>query len=112
MGEDRLAQIGLWLPIRQGNDPGCIELERFARRAELLAEGDTFPVQAFRAGAAYALQFHPEVTHATICRWTVRGHERTFLPGAKRRPTHFADRAVYDPAGRVWLAAFLDRWLG
>jgi len=80
--------------------------------AELLAEGDTFPVQAFRIGSAYALQFHPEVTHATICRWTVRGHERTFLPGAKRRAAHFADRAVYDLAGRVWLAAFLNHWLG
>ncbi len=33
--------------------------------AELIAEGDTFPVQAFRYGdAAYALQFHPDVTHA------------------------------------------------
>ncbi len=79
--------------------------------AELLAEGDTFPVQAFRIGSAYALQFHPEVTHATICRWTMRGHERTLLPGAKQRAAHFADRAVYDPAGRAWLAAFLDHWL-
>jgi hypothetical protein len=25
---------------------------------------------------------------------------------------HFADRAVYDPAGRAWLAAFLNHWLG
>jgi GMP synthase (glutamine-hydrolysing) len=80
--------------------------------AQLMAEGDTFPVQAFRIGSAYAVQFHPEVTHATICRWTVRGHERTFLPGAKQRAAHFADRAVYDPAGRVWLMAFLDHWLG
>jgi len=80
--------------------------------AHLLAEGDTFPVQAFRTGSAYAVQFHPEVTHHTICRWTVRGHERTFLPGAKQRAAHFADRAVYDPAGRVWLAAFLEHWLG
>ena len=80
--------------------------------AHLLAEGDTFPVQAFRTGSAYAVQFHPEVTHHTICRWTVRGHERTFLPGAKQRAAHFADRAVYDPAGRAWLTAFLDHWLG
>jgi GMP synthase (glutamine-hydrolysing) len=79
--------------------------------ADLLAEGDSFPVQAFRYGAAYALQFHPDVTHATICRWTTRGHERTFLPNAKPRAAHFADRAVYDPAGRAWLAAFLNHWL-
>jgi GMP synthase (glutamine-hydrolysing) len=79
--------------------------------ADLLAEGDSFPVQAFRIGAAYALQFHPDVTHAIMCRWTTRGHERTFLPGAKQRAAHFRDRAVYDPAGRAWLAAFLNHWL-
>jgi GMP synthase (glutamine-hydrolysing) len=79
---------------------------------ELLAEGDSFPVQAFRYGSGYALQFHPDVTHATICRWTTRGHERTFLPNAKQRAAHFADRAVYDPAGRAWLAAFINHWLG
>jgi GMP synthase (glutamine-hydrolysing) len=80
--------------------------------ADLLAEGDSFPVQAFRYGSAYALQFHPDVTHATICRWTTRGHERTFMPNAKPRAAHFTDRAVYDPAGRAWLAAFINHWLG
>jgi len=83
------------------------------RWGELLAEGDSFPVQAFRyGGPAYALQFHPDVTHAMMCRWTTRGHERTLLPNAKPRVAHFADRAVYDPAGRAWLAAFLNHWLG
>jgi GMP synthase (glutamine-hydrolysing) len=80
--------------------------------AELLAEGDSFPVQAFRYGSGYALQFHPDVTHATICRWTTRGHERMQMPNAKPRAAHFADRAVYDPAGQAWLAAFLNHWLG
>ena len=47
------------------------------RGAVLLAEGDAFPVQAFSyGGAAYALQFHMDVTHAMMCRWTTRGHER------------------------------------
>src|SRR6266542_4490061 len=74
---------------------------------------DPWPVQAFRyGGAAFALQFHPDVTHAMMCRWTTRGHERTLLPNAKPRVAHFADRAVYDPAGRAWLAAFLNHWLG
>jgi GMP synthase (glutamine-hydrolysing) len=81
------------------------------RGAELLAEGDTFPVQAFRAGTGYGLQFHPDVTHAMMCRWTVRGHERLMMPNAKPRVAHFADRAVYDPAGRAWLEAFLNHWL-
>jgi GMP synthase (glutamine-hydrolysing) len=80
--------------------------------AELLAEGDSFPVQAFRYGSGYALQFHPDVTHATICRWTTRGHDRMQMPNAKPRAAHFADRAVYDPAGRAWLAAFINHWLG
>ncbi len=79
----------------------------------LLAEGDVFPVQAFRYdGCAYGLQFHPDVTHAMMCRWTTRGHERLALPGAKPRSAHFQDRAVYDLAARAWLSAFLDRWLG
>jgi GMP synthase (glutamine-hydrolysing) len=82
------------------------------RGAELIAEGDAFPVQAFRyGGTAYALQFHPDVTYAIICRWTVRGHDRLSLPGAKPRAAHFEDRAVHDHAGRAWLAAFLDHWL-
>jgi GMP synthase (glutamine-hydrolysing) len=82
------------------------------RDAVLLAEGDTFPVQAFRAGgSAYGLQFHPDVTYAMMYRWTTRGHERMALPGAKPRADHFADRAVHDLRGRAWFAAFIDKWL-
>lgn len=79
--------------------------------AELLAQGDTFEVQAIRYDRAFALQFHPDVTHAMICKWTTRGHERMELPGAKPRETHFADRAVYDYSARAWLNLFLQRWL-
>ncbi|MDR3468538.1 MAG: glutamine amidotransferase [Xanthobacteraceae bacterium] len=78
---------------------------------ELLAEGDDFPVQAFRCGGSYALQFHPDVTYAMLCRWTTRGGERLAAPGARRPEEHFADRAVHDLAERAWLAAFLERWL-
>ncbi len=78
----------------------------------LLAEGDIFEVQAYRHGpAAYGIQFHPEVTHHMMCRWTTRGHARLETPGAKPRAEHFADRPVYDPAVRTWLADFLDRWV-
>jgi GMP synthase (glutamine-hydrolysing) len=79
---------------------------------ELLAEGDAFSVQAFRYGRGYALQFHPEVTHAMMYRWLVRGAQRMTLPGAKQRHEHIFDRAVHDYAVRNWLAAFLDHWLG
>jgi GMP synthase (glutamine-hydrolysing) len=81
--------------------------------ADLLAEGDAFPVQAFRYnGAAYAVQFHPDVTQAMMYRWTVRGHERMKLPNARPRHMHFADRAVYDLANRAFLEDLLSCWLG
>jgi GMP synthase (glutamine-hydrolysing) len=71
-----------------------------------------FRVQALRYGpAAYGIQFHAEVTHAMMCRWTTRGHARMELPGAKQRAEHFAERPVYDPAIRTWLATFLDLWV-
>jgi GMP synthase (glutamine-hydrolysing) len=79
---------------------------------ELLAEGDMFEAQAFRYGAAFALQFHPDVTHAMMHKWTTRGHDRLAMPGARPRDSHFADRAVYDYSGRAWLVAFLERWIG
>jgi GMP synthase (glutamine-hydrolysing) len=80
--------------------------------AELLAESDMFEVQAFRYGRAFALQFHPDVTHLMMHKWTTRGHERMALPGAKPRAAHFADRYVYDYSARAWLNVFLTRWLG
>lgn len=80
--------------------------------AQLLARSDLFEVQAFRYGpAAYGIQFHAEVTHAMMCRWTTRGHERLLLPGAKPRIEHFTDRPVYDRAIRAWLDDFLDLWI-
>ena len=70
----------------------------------MLAEGDSFPVQAFSyGGTAYALQFHMDVTHATMCRWTTRGHERMTLPNAKPREAHFEGRLMHDAACRAWL---------
>ena len=81
-------------------------------RAVMLAEGDSFPVQAFSyGGTAYALQFHMDVTHATMCRWTTRGHERMTLPNAKPRESHFEGRLMHDPACRAWLSEFVDHWL-
>jgi GMP synthase (glutamine-hydrolysing) len=80
---------------------------------ELLAEGGAaFSVQAFRYGSGYALQFHPEVTHAMMYRWLVRGAHRMELPGAKQRDEHIAGRAVHDYASRNWLIAFMNHWIG
>ncbi len=81
--------------------------------ATTLATGDDFPVQAIRMGeAAYGLQFHPEVTHAMVCRWTVRAHERLSLPGAQPRDAHLEGRLMHDPYVAAWLDAILDHWLG
>jgi GMP synthase (glutamine-hydrolysing) len=82
------------------------------RGGELLAEGDMFEVQAFRYRRSFALQFHPDVTHAMMHHWTTRGHVRLEMPGAKPRAQHFADREVYDFSARAWLALFLKRWIG
>jgi GMP synthase (glutamine-hydrolysing) len=79
--------------------------------SELLAEGGDFPHQAFRAGEAYGVQFHPDVTMAMMHRWTTRGGPRMDAPGARPRADHFAARAVHDAAERAWLDAFLTHWL-
>ena len=78
--------------------------------AELLAEGDDFPVQAFQSGHAFGFQFHPDVTYAMMHRWTTRC-ETMDLPGARALHSHFADRAVHDVCERAWLKQFIDGWL-
>ena len=71
-----------------------------------------FPVQAIRVGdSAFGFQFHPEVTYAMMCRWTVRGHERMTLPGAFPRHQHLRDWFSYDPAVARWLDCFLTDWV-
>jgi len=81
--------------------------------ARVLATGDDFPTQAISFGpAAYGLQFHPEVTHAMLCRWTVRASERLTAPGAQDRDRQIEGRFMYDPHVSHWLEAFLDHWLG
>ncbi len=81
-------------------------------RADTLATGDDFPTQAIRVGpAAFGLQFHPEVTHAMICRWTVRAAERLRLPGAQDRARQIEGRFMHDGRVAAWLDAFLDHWL-
>lgn len=81
--------------------------------AVLLAEGDCFPHQAFRYGkSAFAFQFHSELTHHMMCRWTTRGAARLEMPNAKPRHEHFDDRLVHDGKTRAWLGEFLDLWTG
>ncbi|WP_210492557.1 glutamine amidotransferase [Microvirga antarctica] len=80
--------------------------------ADTLATGDDFPTQAIRVGpSAFGLQFHPEVTHAMICRWTVLGSERLATLGAQDRIRQIEGRYLYDPHVARWLDLFLDHWL-
>jgi GMP synthase (glutamine-hydrolysing) len=82
------------------------------RGATLLARGGDFEIQACSYGpAAAALQFHPEVTYACMCRWTVSSEQKLARPGARPAHQHFADWHVYDPPVARWMNAFLDRWL-
>lgn len=79
---------------------------------ELLAQGSTFPNQAFRWGRrAYALQFHPEVTPETIREWGREASHMLEEPGAQAvdDQLELAGRH-HGPLGR-WLDRFLDRVL-
>lgn len=81
--------------------------------ATQLAEGSTFPVQAYRyATNAYALQFHPEVTYETIDRWAMLGGERLKAPGTRPAAEHTAGWHQYDCAVATWIKAFLPKWIG
>jgi GMP synthase (glutamine-hydrolysing) len=80
---------------------------------ELLATGPTYPNQAIRFGSnAFGIQFHPELTHSMMVRWTTKGAPRMASPGAQQRGDHFAGRYVYDGAVRAWLDNFMDLWIG
>ncbi len=74
----------------------------------LLATGLDFECQAFHLGKAFAIQFHPEVTYAMMCKWTVVGHDRMTLPGARGR--HREDWFQHDGAVARWTEAFLGAW--
>ena len=80
--------------------------------ATLLARGQDFEAQAFRyRGKAYGFQFHPEVTFATLCRWTLLNRERMAEPGAHPRHRHIEGWFRHDGAVARWSGAFVRRWL-
>jgi GMP synthase (glutamine-hydrolysing) len=80
--------------------------------ATLLARGDDFETQAFSyTPSAYGLQFHPEVTYAMMCKWTVAGGARLELPGAMPREMHLKGWYLHDGPVAQWLKAFLRSWV-
>jgi GMP synthase (glutamine-hydrolysing) len=77
-----------------------------------LAEGDIFKNQAFRYGErVFGVQFHPEVTHSMMHRWTQLASQRLALPGARPRRTHFSGHLRYAASVRHWLDGFLKAWI-
>jgi GMP synthase (glutamine-hydrolysing) len=82
--------------------------------ATLLAEGaaETFPNQAFAYGsAAFAIQFHIELTTAMVNRWTSSIAQRASAPGKQDRELHFEGRALHDWQTAAFLDGFIDLWL-
>ena len=71
-----------------------------------------FENQAYLYGpAAVGLQFHPEITHAMVARWTGHNPHRLVLPGAQQRHAQMMDHIHHGPRVRTWLDQFLTRWL-
>lgn len=78
--------------------------------AELLAAGKTFENQAFSYGdAAYALQFHPEVTETIMRDWMADGAESLSAPGATPKAQQLADVVRYGNGMADWLERFMGR---
>lgn len=123
---DQRSEIGYY-PIEPTPEADRLCAARFPRRvyqwhcdgfdlpsgARLLASGgEDFPNQAFVYGeAAVALQFHPEVTYAMMCRWTTRGADRLSRPGAQPRERHLEGWFQHDRGVARWLDAFVPAWL-
>ena len=80
--------------------------------ATLLARGDVFPNQAFRyGGAAYAIQFHPEVTPEIMLDWMETSEASLSAPGASSKQRQLEDADRHNGAIDAWLDGFLDRCL-
>jgi len=80
--------------------------------ASLLVSGDVYPNQAYKYGEkAFGVQFHAEVSHLMMNRWTTKAFHRMNLPGAQTRQQHFDGRLIHDKQIRTWLADFLKLWL-
>ena len=80
--------------------------------AQLLAGGNRFDHQAIKYGDnAYGIQFHPEVTNATMIRWLTNAAHMLELPGAQAHVDQVKARRRYDGQTINWLRRFLNIWL-
>ena len=82
--------------------------------AALLARGGIFENQAFSFGArTFGVQFHPEMTPATLERWVSNEKAQKYFtrPEVPSANCQRADAPRHDPAVHRWLDGFLDLWL-
>jgi len=83
--------------------------------AQLLAQNsdnERFENQAMQYGpAAFGVQFHPEITHVLVNRWSTRASQRLILPGARPRHEHHSGHVGFGPEQRRWLGDFLSYWV-
>jgi len=95
--------------VYQVHDEGLWDLPV---EAELLAESDTFPIQAFGIGhRAFGVQFHPDAPSRAIESWW---HDNTRLHGrigAQSLPDQLDDAKRLEQSRTRWLNRFLDQWL-
>jgi len=79
---------------------------------ELLATGEVFPNQAFRAcRRAYGLQFHPEATPQMRGEWLAASAGALAAPGAHGRERQLQDAERYEQPMEDWLLGFVDSCL-
>jgi len=103
-------RIGPWPEqVYQWHREGC----GLASGARLLATSQgAFPIQAFSYGpAAFAFQFHAEITYAQVHRWTGHNPRRLGLNGARERHEHIEGHVHHGPKVHAWLDGFLGRWV-
>jgi GMP synthase (glutamine-hydrolysing) len=81
--------------------------------ATLLAKSDgPFENQAFVYGpAALGVQFHPEIMHTQVNRWSGSNPVRLLMRGAQSRNEQIASHLVHAPRVHTWLDQMLQRWV-
>lgn len=73
-----------------------------------LASSDNFDNQAFKYRAAYAFQFHAEVTIQTFQRWQVAKAHLYTRPGAQPLEQQNRLLAAHEPATEAWFFSAMD----
>jgi GMP synthase (glutamine-hydrolysing) len=77
----------------------------------LAASEGAYPNQAFQYGAAFGVQFHPEIMFTQVNRWSGSNPMRLLLRGAKPRQDHIDRHLIEAPKVHRWLDRFLGRWV-